>query len=458
MKGVSFPSIVSGPAAMLLSLMHQYEKSEWWTPDQLLEAQYGQLSLLADHALRTVPFHAERLLRAGFRSGEAMTPEIWKHLPVLTREEVRDHEGALKSSSCPSSFGAVSEVTSGGSTGVPVRVLKTALDALLWQAAHLREFLWHGIDFGREIANLRGMGVEEIKKNPGTFLDEPGVIAPEWGAPASLFWNTGRMGIVQPNDPLEVQAAYLMRRRPSYLIMRPSGLRLLLSHFREQGLSLDSLLSVWTMSEAVDEGLRGLCREVFGCPILNNYSCNETGYMAIQCPSGTNFHVVSESQLVEVIDPSGRLCGPGEIGRVVVTPLHNFAMPLLRYEVGDEAEVGEPCTCGRGLPSLKRIVGRLGDYVSLPSGDRKRVDVEHYRISAIRAVREFQLVQTTSDRVELRLVVARPLDGEELGKIDAVLKKSFEGLLEWSIVIVGALPRTPSGKLLQFRSELLNTS
>ena len=158
MKGVSFPSIVSGPAAMLLSLMHQYEKSEWWTPDQLLEAQYGQLSLLADHALRTVPFHAERLLRAGFRSGEAMTPEIWKHLPVLTREEVRDHEGALKSSSCPSSFGAVSEVTSGGSTGVPVRVLKTALDALLWQAAHLREFLWHGIDFGREIANLRGMG------------------------------------------------------------------------------------------------------------------------------------------------------------------------------------------------------------------------------------------------------------------------------------------------------------
>jgi phenylacetate-CoA ligase len=129
-------------------------------------------------------------------------------------------------------------------------------------------------------------------------------------------------------------------------------------------------------------------------------------------------------------------------------------MPLLRYEVGDEAEVGHPCSCGRGLPSLARIVGRLHDYVVLPSGEKKRVYIEHYKISAIRAVREFQVVQTSVNHVELRLVVGRPLETEETQMLDAVMKKFLEGHLQWSVVTVAELPRTAAGKLLQFRSEL----
>jgi phenylacetate-CoA ligase len=129
-------------------------------------------------------------------------------------------------------------------------------------------------------------------------------------------------------------------------------------------------------------------------------------------------------------------------------------MPLLRYEVGDEAEVGPPCSCGRGLPSLTRIVGRLEDYVKLPSGLRRRVDMEHYKISEIRAVREFQLVQTSLHRVELRLVTSRQLDQAEIEQVGGVMKKSFDGYLEWGVVSVDALPRTAAGKLRQFRSEV----
>jgi phenylacetate-coenzyme A ligase PaaK-like adenylate-forming protein len=61
---------------------------------------------------------------------------------------------------------------------------------------------------------------------------------------------------------------------------------------------------------------------------------------------------------VEVLDEEGRPCAPGETGRVVATSLNNFAMPLIRYETGDTAEVGAPCPCGRGLPVLTRIMGR----------------------------------------------------------------------------------------------------
>ena len=456
LPGVAWPAFPNDRAAILLALLRQYEESQWWSPAQLRNAQFLQLSLLANHAVRTVPFHAERLSKAGFTPGRPMTPEVWNRLPVLTRGDVRDGEELLKASFYPPAFGETATASSGGSTGVPVRVLKTKLDGILWKAAHLREFQWNGIDPGLEIANLRGATafMNAVRKRPDAIEWGGGVISPDWGPPATLLWETGKMGMLEPFDPIPVQAEFLITRRPSYLIMRPAGLRLLLCHFREQGLKLDTLKSVWTMSESVDDSLRDLCREIFGCPILSNYTTNETGYIGLQCPSGTNYHVVSESAFVEVVDTEGKACQPGEIGRVLVTPLHNFAMPLLRYEVGDEAEVGPPCSCGRGLPSLTRIVGRLEDYVKLPSGLRRRVDMEHYKISEIRAVREFQLVQTSLHRVELRLVTSRQLDQAEMEQVGGVMKKSFDGYLEWGVVSVDALPRTAAGKLRQFRSEV----
>ena len=441
---------------MLMALLRQYDVSQWWTAEQLQEAQFLQLSQLAEHAFRTVPFHAERLRDAGFVSGMKMTPQIWSRLPILTRDNVRDAEKKLRATSYPETFGETSWANSGGSTGIPVRVLKSGMDGVMWQAAHLRELEWNGIDFSLEIANLRGAAsyLKALSQNPGAFEDLGGLILADWGHPAALLRETGRMGLLEPTLPLATQAEYLMKRRPGYLIMRPSGLRLILGHFREMGLTLDSLRSVWTMSESVDESLRELCREVFGCPVISSYSSNETGYIAIQCPDATNYHAVSESVLVEIIDQHGNPCKPGEIGRVLVTPLHNYAMPLLRYQVGDEAEVGPPCPCGRGLPSLTRIVGRIEDYLTLRSGEKKRVHAEHYRISAIRAVREFQLVQTSFETIELRLVVSRALDADEREELDDVLRSAFEAYLKWSVVFVDSLPRTSAGKLMQFISEV----
>ncbi len=451
---------MTGQAAILQSLLRQYDVSQWWTAEQLREAQFLQLSQLAEHAFRTVPFHAERLRDAGFVSGMQMTPQIWSRLPILTRDDVRDAEEKLRASSYPASFGGTNTASSGGSTGIPVRVLKTALDEIIWRSVHLRELEWNGVDPSLEIANLRGVGnhLEKMRKTPesfpGVFEDAGGVIMPDWGVPASLIWNTGSMGFLQPSEPLQTQAGFLIQRRPAYLIIRPSGLRLLLCYFREQGLIMDSLKSVWTMSESVDESLRELCREIFGCPIFNSYTANETGYIALQCPQGTNYHAVSESALVEVVDERGNACKPGEIGRVLVTPLHNYAMPLLRYQVGDEAEVGPPCSCGRGLSSLRRIVGRLDDYVTLRSGERRKADVLHYKISEIRAIREFQLVQTTLETIELRLVTSRALNEEENKVLEEVMKKSFGGYLKWSVLLVESLPRTQAGKLRQFLSEI----
>jgi phenylacetate-CoA ligase len=106
------------------------------------------------------------------------------------------------------------------------------------------------------------------------------------------------------------------------------------------------------------------------------------------------------------------------------------------------------------LSSLAPIVGRLEDYAKLPSGLRRRVDMGHNKITEIRAVREFQLVQKSLQRVKLRLVTSRKLDQAEMEQVEGVMKKSFEGYLERGVVFVDALPRTAAGKLRQFLSEI----
>jgi phenylacetate-CoA ligase len=444
-----------GPALKLI--LAQLETSQWSSPKELRDAQYKQLTKLCDHAAKNIPFHSQRLRRAGFVEGRAMTPEIWSRVPILNRSDVRDLEKRLQVSSYPESLGRTWTASSGGSTGIPVRVVKTELDALIWQAVHLREILWNGVLDDEEMANMRGLSKDAYLKSeedPLVLKEGGGIVLPDWGAPVRFLRRTGRMGILQPDQSLAVQVDFLLKRQPENLLMRPADLRLLLSHFREKGMQLTSLRRVWTISENVDDVLRKECEEVFGCPIISNYSANEVGYMALQCPLGTNYHLLSESIHVEVVRPNGEPCQSGEIGSVLATPLHNFAMPLLRYEIGDEAEVGEACACGRGLPSIKRIVGRTQDYLLLKSGERIRGHVNHYRISKISAVREFQLVQKNLASIELRLVTSRPLDADEMEYIYELVEKPYGRYFKCSVSIVERLPRTQSGKLLQFVSEM----
>ena len=137
---------------------------------------------------------------------------------------------------------------------------------------------------------------------------------------------------------LEQQWEWLQRTKPAYLDTMPSLVRWPCeARGRQFGAGLKKIL---TAGEVVDASLRSLAAKRLGATIHDKYSTQEAGCMAIQCPECTSYHVQSEAVIVEVLDDSGRPCRPGEIGRVVVTPFFNFATPLIRYDVGDFAEVG----------------------------------------------------------------------------------------------------------------------
>ncbi len=368
---VVFPALIGGQAAELMAVQRQFDDSQWWPPERMQAAQFGQLSLLLRHATRQIPLYGARLRAARIDPEQPLTREAWQRLAPLTRKDVQRAGARLHARTLPQGHGETSEVATGGSSGVPVRVRRSALDGLLGNAVHVREELWHREDPMGDVLRL-GQVPTSLSAGQIAQANSPGGLTfPDWGTPLAQLWATGKMHLLEATQPVAAQVAFLLRHRPAYLHVLPSTLRLLLAHCRDAGIALPGLRAVWTVSEPVDDSLRALCRDVAGVRIVHNYTAAETGWMALQCPSCDGFHVQSEVCLLEVLDDANRQVAPGETGRVVVTPLHGFAMPLLRYDIGDEAEWGGPCACGRGLPVLTRIVGRTGDALTLPDGRRR---------------------------------------------------------------------------------------
>jgi phenylacetate-CoA ligase len=373
-----------------------------------------------------------------------LTPPQWGALPLLTRSDIQDAGPALRSTAIPPQFGAVHENRTSGATGQPVQVLRTALDGLLWQANTLRDHEWHGRDASLRFAAIRALA-------PGVAEPPLGVTAPGWGAASEAVRVTGPSALLSLNADIAAQAAWIRRHAPGYLLTYPSNLAALLTHFARTGERLPGLRAVLTVGETVTPELRERCRDTLGVAIEDVYSSQELGYIALQCPVGGQYHVMAESVLVEVLDAAGNPCAPGETGRLVVSSLHNFATPLLRYELRDYATVGTPCACGRTLPVLARIAGRERNMLRLPDGTTHWPLVGFHRFREIAPVRQYQLVQHALQSVEVRLACDRALTAAEEAQLGAVIRAALGYPFELRFAYYQReLPRAANGKFEEF--------
>lgn len=359
---IVWPSIPSAAGAGALALLFQLEQSQWWPAEMLRRHQFRQLALVLGHAHRTVPFYRKRLDAFGWVPSRDISPDQWQELPLLTRREVQDAGDALQSRALPAVHGKAAAVFTSGATGTPVRTLGTDVTNFFWCGFTLRDHLWHRRDFRRKLAVIR-------HEASGKSLPPGGRTEDNWGVATRGVLRTGPCAALGMEQPVARQAAWLKQQAPGYLLSYPSNVRALARYFAERREALPGLLEVRTFGEVLEPAVRALCREVWGVPVVDGYSSQEVGYIALQCPEQEVYHVQAEGLLVEVLDAAGRPCGPGQVGRVVVTTLHNFATPLLRYALGDYAQVGGPCPCGRGLPVLTRILGRQRNMLMLPNGE-----------------------------------------------------------------------------------------
>jgi len=214
------------------------------------------------------------------------------------------------------------------------------------------------------------------------------------------------------------------------------------------------LRQVCTFAETLRPETRSVIREAWGAGVADMYSAQEMGYLALQCPDSEGYHVQSENVLLEVLDDEDRPCGPGQTGRVVITALHNFAMPLIRYELSDIVEVGGPCSCGRGLPVIRGIRGRLRNLATLPDGRRIWPPFYAADWSHLVPARQIQIVQKTVQQMEVRLVMDRDVTEEEKRRFAAKMREAMGYDFDFTFRCQRERIVHPNGKLEAFVSEV----
>ncbi len=448
-KGIEWPALSSPNGRTVLSLLHQFEQSEWWSGDDIHARQFRQLGRLLAHACENVPYYRTRLKESGVKDPKSVTPEEWSKLPFLRRPDIQRAGKGLHSETIPRGHGKVGDVHTSGTTGEPIRVLRTELSGLFWSAFTLRDHLWHGRDFTGKLAVIRNSAKGEDPYPDGTT-------SPRWGA-TDLIYKTGPGVSLNLNCTPAEQVDWLRRENPDYLMTHPTNMIRLAKYCVDNAIRLDNLREALTISEMLRPEVRDACKAAWGVGVSDIYSGRDVGYLALQCPDHDHYHVQAEGVYLEVLDGDGNPCRPGDVGRVVVTPLHNFAMPMIRYDIGDFAEAGEPCPCGRGLPVLRRIIGREQDMVTLPGGEKRWTLLSAGNIESflsLAPVRQYQFVQKDLETIEARLAVERDLSEEEkeglrdwiVAKLDHPFKVTFS--------FIDEIPRTASGKYRDFISEI----
>ncbi|MFQ5784951.1 MAG: phenylacetate--CoA ligase family protein [Alphaproteobacteria bacterium] len=437
--GIGWPAIPGPREATILALQQQLERSQWWPEEVLRKMQLHQLQPLLAHARKSVSFYHDRLgAIAGLRPGD-LGFEAWRDIPILSRRDIQDAGSALFSNSLPKEHGPLGQIHSSGSTGRPIMVKTTRITGLFFAALNLRYHLWHERDFSAKTVKITRPRPTDGKDRPVGWV--PG-------------YRSGPMVSFDVNKTVDKQVDWLVDNKPGYLLTYPTNLQAILNHCRKTGIKFPHLKSVATMGEILTPEIRKNCKRDWGLEVSDAYSAMEVGMIAIQCPEHPHYHVQSESLLVEILDDAGKPCRPGEVGRIVVTDLHNFAMPLVRYEIGDFAEVGEPCACGRGLPVLSRILGRTRNLLLMPSGEKTWPVFSGRLTRDFPELSQFQLIQRTPERIEVMLVAKQPLSADREEALRGVLGEELLHDFDFRIIYVDDIPRSAGGKFEDFQSDI----
>jgi phenylacetate-CoA ligase len=425
---------------VLAALMSQLKVTERFPIDVIERMQGRQLGRLAAHHRAHTPSFAARLKDAGLDGQGFDSLAHLRRLPPIGRRDLQETGEGFFSVLVPEAHQPVNELTTSGSTGEPVTVRTTQLLRLLWHAMTLRDLLWHGNDFSGRITTVRPQVT--------AYYERKG-----WGRPVDDLYVSGPAQGIPIGTDIREQLRLMRRFESEVLVVFPSNLNAMVQIWEAEGFEPVSLRRIRTLSETVSDDLRARISRLSGVDIEDHYSSQETGAIAVQCPQSGLYHVMAETVIAEVLDDRGEPCGEGESGRVVVTDLHNLATPLVRYEIGDYAEVGGVCPCGRGLPTLRRILGRERNLVLMPDGRRHwpRLGPIGEAFNKVAPVRQLQLIQHSLTAIELRVVTDRPVTPSEQAAMTEAVRRILGYPFDIEVVsFQGRLPLGANGKFEDF--------
>jgi phenylacetate-CoA ligase len=402
--------------------------------DAVLEYQRLRLNRIVDHAYRNVPFYQEKFEECGFRPGKLWGGDEITSLPLATKKELKEASWDQKTESRLRTEELLSFKTS-GSTGFPFEMRRTP-----WE-----NFLFHVLRW--RIIRAYGLKASDHMLRIVRDAESQDRIPRSWRWSQSLGrYRRSRLSIAL--QPEEIVAA-LVKEKPDVISGYAGFLYLTAKALRTNNMPDVGAKFLVSGAETLLPKMREMVRQAFQAPVYDTYETLEVGPIACECPETGLYHILDDSVYLEVVK-DGVPAKEGETGEAVVTGLHSYAMPFIRYPLNDLVTVGPAsCPCGQPYSTLTSIQGRLNDFLIMPSGKKLHVGlIFHEMNETIPRVEQYQLVQVTRDRIILNLVVDPPLSPEEK---QAFLTR-FQGRLEPGVdFVIQYVDRIEYGPGMKFR-------
>jgi phenylacetate-CoA ligase len=412
-----------------------YNQMQRWSKEAICEHQRKQLIGIIHQAMQNVPFYKEHYKNVDL--SKINTLEDMSRLPTTDKSNLRSDWEMMQSKTMP--FFA-SLKTTGGSTGQAVTVVKTRDSLARERAATWRAYAWAGIEIGDPQGRFWGTPFTLKARIQARLID--------------LVSNRVRLSAFDFNDQgLQDYYLRLLRFKPRYLYGYVSMIERF-ARFVEANKydGLSNLHCVITTSEVLTDVTKKYIERIFRCKVFNEYGCGEVGSIAHECEMGS-MHLMAENLIVEILN-GDKASNEGEVGEIVVTELNNYAMPLIRYRLGDYAEVAPQngCSCGRPLPIIKNVVGRAYDMIELENGQLFHGEFFMYIMEEVQnqfgpAVNQFQIVQLDKRNICVRIVPGREYSEVVEEAIRRRIRLGMGGSIDIACERVNIINRERSGKM-----------
>ena len=416
-------------------------RSQYAGRDELEELNWGKRRELLKSSYEKVPYYREKYQKVGLEPGDIKKREEWERMPVLKKDEIRDHFRELLARDGEKRF--LIESTTGGSTGEPLKVL---FDKRIPQEAYgWRMMKWWGIEPGGDAAYVWRRRRENWGRRKINEM---------------LWWPTRRMELdasCMTEEKMRDFVGRFNRIGPALLQGYVGAIDHLASYIEDEQLKIQPPKAIWVTSSPVSSVQRKRIERIFEAPVYDQYGCGEMFWLAAQCGERGGLHINYEGRYIEFVEENGRGCEEGQYGRILITDLDNRLFPLIRYENGDRGRsLAGQCGCGVTLPMMGQVRGRMTEMIRLPdrsciSGDYLTTIFDAYP----EVVKSFQVRQEAD--YSIRLLYVPQGKGAELqrvmGKVNEEVVKRTREQVPVRLEEVEEIPHR-EGKLLYVSSAI----
>lgn len=441
---VGFPMQDFKMGTEILATLSTLRESQYWDETKIYEYRLDKLRKLVSFAATNVPYYEMLFKYIQLKPSDIKSLEDIRKIPVLTKSVVRENTMDLIARGYNMKY--VKKGKTGGTTGVPIIVLKDTQNRSFTWASYYRWFEWMGVEYGDKIATLWGAKSVLGGKKTQTITDHIVNLAQN-----RLRINSFKMS---PDDLGEI-CKKLVSFKPVILNGYLSSLIRLANYIEENAIVGILPKVVSSTSETLLPNNRKYLERIFNAPLFDQYGCGELSAISYECPAHKGLHINQEHMILEILDTDDNPVYNYK-GRVIGTDLDNFVMPFIRYENGDVAEIyRDKCTCGINQPLMSAVDGRETDTLTLSNGSSVHgvflIDILYELGILANEIQRFQAIQKMPGQLELNLETSHQLDVSLVKLLDENLRHYFDKV---EIKKVSEIENESNGKFKYIKSML----